>query len=142
MSAINPASFVTPTSSLVPAGYGGQGLSRDPTTGRRGQQRNYGYAHGGQQIYDQRQSQSQRIAPRPQYYAGYNNFSSNSQHAPYELGPYHQTAVDPFAPYMGYPLLNANAPTFAPESPDSRNRGTPQRSNGDWMARFQNMSLG
>jgi hypothetical protein len=161
MSAINPASFVTPTSSLnVPPPFVSNGTQggRGSPAGRR---RHQGHtltpssAGGYAEPTDGARSSAatQAAGPRSGYFNPYqsSNLGTGIQQQSQELtgfthAMYHPPGSnDPFTSYNGhqYAVLDPNAPTFSTsQRPASRpNQG--ERSLGqDWTGNVQSLTLG
>lgn len=150
MSAINPASFQTPTASLglTPAYNAAPGDERH----RRRQQTAPTHELGPQPVttpfgdtFDaDRNFNNQSQATRNAYYPGYQDAGAAHQQVPPSMGSYPPNMggqMDPFMSFYGpaYPGLNPNAATFASGRSDFRARGPAQP---DWMGRFQGLSLG
>ena len=165
MSAINPASFQTPTASLglTPA-YGTP--SNDERHRRRqpqsqapqhhqSQQPQHGHVHGQQPVttpfgdtFDaDRTFNGQSQGMRSPYFGQFNDMGGG--HQPLQPGvtsfaPGMTSQMDPYLSYYNqpYPALNPNAPNFATNRHDYRGRGTNQGGDVNWMGRFQGLSLG
>ncbi|KIW20893.1 hypothetical protein PV08_01472 [Exophiala spinifera] len=150
MSAINPASFQTPTASLglTPAYNPAPGDERH----RRRQQPASTHELGPQPVttpfgdtFDaDRNFNNQSQAIRNAYYPGYQDSGAAHQQVPPGMGSYPANMggqMDPFMSFYGpgYPGLNPNATSFATGRSDFRARGPAQQ---DWMGRFQGLSLG
>ena len=153
MSAINPASFVTPTASLAPTafpghlfGTGHQGR-QSPANRRRHHNNNAPYGqstHGAyEESYDANRAGPRTFQPpqHEQSYPPYSGYDNGGQQ-----GYYPQAAIDPFTSYVPYQMLNANAPNFSPSSPGQEPRGRGhqkhQGGHGNWVGRFQGLSTG
>ena len=161
MSAINPASFVTPTSSLnVPppfAAIGVQGGRSSPASRRRPQNHNLapgsigGYADPADPTRSSTSAQGTGF--RSAYlnpYQGLNLGSGLQPHGQDMTGfpsaMYGQLgSTDSFTPYTAhhYAMLDPNAPSFSTsQRPTSRpNRGGRSPSQ-DWTGNFQSLTLG
>merc|ERR1712000_234908 len=149
MSAINPASFQTPTASLglVPAPAG---QSFGANEGANGRQRPY----GGRQQPDP-MAFNNPYEPEPGMRGSYiappfPGFPPGIQPgqapglAP-GMGPFGGNMPgDPFGDYYqpSYNLLNPNAPNFASGRPDMGSRASNQSPTNEWAGRFQGLSLG
>jgi len=149
MSAINPASFQTPTASLglVPAPAG---QSFGANEGANGRQRPY----GGRQQPDP-MAFNNPYEPEPGMRGSYiappfPGFPPGIQPgqapglAP-GMGPFGGNMPgDPFGDYYqpSYNLLNPNAPNFASGRPGMGSRASNQSPTNEWAGRFQGLSLG
>ena len=152
MSAINPASFITPTASLVPTALGSHAFSagtgrQSPATRRRPHHTPYSQQSRGayDESFEPHRGTQHRGTQREQYYGGYSGYETTASQNTYGVPGYHQAAVDPFTPYVPYPMLNANAPNFAPahQRRDASGRDNSQHQAGsNWLGRFQGLSLG
>ena len=162
MSAINPASFVTPTSSLnVPpsfAAVGGHGGSGSPAGRRRHNGHSLAKGSAGEFAEPTDHSRSLVAAPgaglRNSYFTPYQslNLGSSPQQPSHDITalPHamynHLASTDPFASYTGhsYAVLDPNAPSFSTsQRPGSRPRQQVGRSLGqDWVGNFQGLTLG
>jgi len=153
MSAINPASFVTPTASLgpVPAfGAPALGPGRASPAGRRRQQVQ-GYIQPSHQpsqnAYEESYGNDRVLAPqaggsRNQYFNNY-QYGAGAQQGAFGMQGYAQSTVDPFTAYNPYTILNPTAPNFASnQSQDGRSRGPIQPGGNNWLGRFQDLTLG
>lgn len=147
MSAINPASFQTPTSSLgLQPAFGGVGAGRDSPANRR-RQYNQQPAPASFNEYENDRAFAEQGNLRSAYmgqYPGYPpGFSQGAGINAFNNGNM-QDALDPFGQYytQPYPMLNPTAPNFASGRNDMRSRGSNQPPAGDWNARFQGLSLG
>lgn len=144
MSAINPASFQTPTASLglTPAPATPQYASNDNPTGRgRGYdtRRQPGPAPYEAQYEADNGMRGGGYMPPPFSYPpgmqpsgpGMGGFGNNVQ------------MNDPFGDYYQpqYGMLNPNAPNFATGRPGIGSRQTNQSPAADWTGRFQGLSL-
>lgn len=146
MSAINPASFQTPTASLAltPAPAGQAFAANDGAPGR---QRPYG---GRQQQQPGPVGFESQYEPDPGMRGGYMppfpGFPPGIGQGPAPgLPPFGgNMPVDPFSEYYqpSYGMLNPNAPNFASGRPGMGSRASNQSPNNDWGARFQGLSLG
>ncbi|KIX01329.1 uncharacterized protein Z518_09054 [Rhinocladiella mackenziei CBS 650.93] len=159
MSAINPASFQTPTASLgiTPVYSAAPGDERHR---RRQQQQQQQQVQGqpqqphslspqaittpfGDTFDADRTFNNQNQGPRNSYYNQFQDVGAGPQPgmAPYANMP---GQMDPFMPFYGqpYPALNPNAPNFANNRPEFRGRGPNQPGDVNWMGRFQGLSLG
>ncbi|KAJ9495146.1 hypothetical protein H2202_009396 [Exophiala xenobiotica] len=150
MSAINPASFQTPTASLglTPAYNAAPGDERH----RRRQQPQSTHDLGPQPVttpfgdtFDaDRNFNHQNQGMRNAYYAGFQDVGAGPQQMPPGMGSYPPNIggqMDPFLSFYGqaYPGLNPNAASFASGRHDFRARGP---GHPDWTGRFQGLSLG
>lgn len=154
MSAINPASFQTPTASLgiTPVYSAAPGDERH----RRRQQQPPApppQGLGSPQVttpfgdtFDVDRNfnnQTQRSA----YFNQYQDVGAGPQQLQPGAAPFAASLpgqMDPFMPFYGpsFGALNPNAPNFASNRPDFRGRGPPQPGDANWMGRFQGLSLG
>ena len=160
MSAINPASFVTPTSSLnVPppfAAIGIQGGRSSPVTRRRQQGHNLaqnsvgGYAENTDQTRNLAGAQGASL--RNAYFNPYQGLNLGTGLQPQGqdtagfpnamYGPLGST--DPFTSYSGhhYAMLDPNAPSFStshrPKSRPNQGERSPEQ---DWTGNFQSLTL-
>ncbi|KIV95598.1 hypothetical protein PV10_03229 [Exophiala mesophila] len=165
MSAINPASFQTPTASLglTPA-YGTPSNDErhrrrqpqpQPPQHHQSQQPQHGHVHGQQPVttpfgdtFDaDRTFNGQSQGMRSPYFGQFNDMGGG--HQPLQPGvtsfaPGMTSQMDPYLSYYNqpYPALNPNAPNFATNRHDYRGRGTNQGGDVNWMGRFQGLSLG
>ena len=156
MSAINPASFITPTSSLAqPLPYRGVGGGRD-SPGRRGQfALGVGFGPSSLAGYDDGYDNG-RGGPNLQgtgmqipYFNPYQTVrTANSQvglNAP-GYGMNARTQADPFTPYVGHSnqMINPAAPSFAPVQARQPRTGWASHTPAsvDWTGRFNSLSLG
>ncbi|KIW64983.1 hypothetical protein, variant [Phialophora macrospora] len=154
MSAINPASFQTPTASLgiQPLYTAAPGDERHQ---RRQQQRQqthlspqavttpFGDTFDADRNYNNNQNPGMRNA----FYNQFQDVGAGSQQMPPPVSPFASNMtnqMDPFMSYYGqpYPTLNPNAPNFASNRSDYRGRAPNQGSDPNWMGRFQGLSLG
>jgi hypothetical protein len=144
MSAINPAAYQTPTSSLgLQPAPGGQPFS--PNDGQNGRQRGYGARQQGgmggfESQYDTESSmRGGYMPPFPSYPPGIGQGPAPGM-PPFGAG----MSMDPFGDYYqpSYGMLNPNAPNFASGRPGMSSRGSNQSPTGDWTGRFQGLSLG
>ena len=103
-------------------------------------------AHGAyEDSFEPHRGSQQRSVQREQYYGGYPAYETSAPQNTYGAQGYHQASVDPFTPYVHYPMLNATAPNFAPSAQrrDVSGRDNNQnQSAGNWMGRFPGLSLG
>ncbi|KAL1998610.1 hypothetical protein VTN02DRAFT_5888 [Thermoascus thermophilus] len=143
MSAINPASFATPTAGLQPPGNVGLGLGygQEASSDRRHQHdhRTYGLA----------QAQASSGNARDPLDANRDAIVNQALRQP-ELGlasfaPVVQPQIDPFSPYPsdGYGVVDSGVVDYTTTSgagPSSAQRAHPVQ--GDWVNRFQGLSLG
>ena len=145
MSAINPASFQTPTSSLgltaapaqhfpAPEGLGGRGRGYDS---RR---------HMGPMSYEGQYGDAEPPPMRGGFMApNYPSFNPGMQGPPPGMGPFvNNMQMDPFGDYYqpSYGMLNPNAANFATGRPGLGSRQSNQSPGNDWTGRFQGLSLG
>ena len=147
MSAINPASFQTPTSSLgLQPALGGVGAGRDSPANRR-RQYNQQPASASFNEYDNDRAFAEQGSLRNAYMGQYPAYPPgfSQGHGINAFGNGNmQDPMDPFGQYYAqpYPMLNPNAPNFASGRTDLRSRSSNQPAAGDWNARFQGLSLG
>lgn len=155
MSAINPASFVTPTASLgIPPAYGNAAynMGRD-SPGTRRRHFGPGIQQQSPAIYDETidpersAANLQTTSLRSPYFNPYQSFGAGMPQAGLGVPSYMssmQGPLDPFSPYFAPAyMLNPAAPSFASShNTDSRNRPSNQASNADWATKFQGLSLG
>jgi hypothetical protein len=155
MSAINPASFITPTSSLAqPLPYRGIGGGRDsPARGGQfglgvgfgpsspaGYDDGYDGGRGGREL--------QGTGMQIPYFNPYQNVQAANQQSGLGMQGYgmnSRTQVDPFTPYVqSNQMFNPAAPTFAPVQGRQPRGGGANLSpaNVDWTGRFNSLSLG
>ena len=154
MSAINPASFQTPTASL-----GIQPLfnaaTSDERQQRRPQHRQQTHGLGPQAVttpfgdtFDaDRNFTHQTPGMRDAFYSQFQDVGAGPQPlqpAVSQLAPNMPSQMDTFIPYYSqpYPALNPNAPNFASNRPEYRGRVSNQINDPNWMGRFQGLSLG
>ena len=151
MSAINPASFQTPTSSLgLQPAYGSADVGRNsPAGGRRRQQ--YGQQQAAMSFENQYENdrsfgeqQGNTRSPYPGQYGfppGFGQVTPGMQ----PFGGMQEQQMDPMAAYYGqqhFQMLNPNAPNFASGRPNMRSSNSNQSPANDWTGRFQGLSLG
>jgi hypothetical protein len=156
MSAINPASFQTPTASLgIQPLYGGTAAGDDRQQ-RRQPHRQQTHAQSPQAVttpfgdtFDaDRNFNNQNPAMRNAFYNQFQDLAAGSQQMPQavpQFPPNMPPQMDPFMSYYGqqYATLNPNAPNFASNRPEYRGgRGPNQVNDPNWMGRFQGLSLG
>lgn len=161
MSAINPASFVTPTSSLTApppftaiVGHGGRS---SPAGRRRHHGHNLAKSSAGEYAEPAEHTRSLAAAPatglRNAYFTPYQSLNLGSglqppghemaglQHAMYN----HLNPSDPFTPYTDhhYAVLDPNAPSFSTsQRPGSRPSQGGRSLAQDWVGDFQGLTLG
>ncbi len=170
MSAINPASFVTPTSSLnVPppfAAIGLRGGRSSPVGRRRHQGHNLGQNSAGEYAdaaeHTRGLAAAQGTGLRNAYFNPYQSLNigggiqqqqqqqpqpqqgpemTGLQHAVYN----HLGSADPFTSYTGhhYAMLDPNAPSFSTSQRSASRPSQGERSPGhDWAGNFQSLTLG
>jgi hypothetical protein len=148
MSAINPASFQTPTASLgltpAPAGHptsqlfgGNDGpSSRQRGYGGRQQPSNSGF----ESQYDPDPGMRGGFMPAFPGYPPSMGQGPAPGMPPFGAG----MPMDPFGDYYqhSYGMLNPNAPNFASGRSGLGSRASNQSPTGDWTGRFQGLSLG
>jgi hypothetical protein len=152
MSAINPASFITPTSSLAqPLPYRGIGGGRDSParfglgvgfgpSSPAGYDDGYDGGRGGREL--------QGTGMQIPYFNPYQNVQAANQQSGLGMQGYgmnSRTQVDPFTPYVqSNQMFNPAAPTFAPVQGRQPRGGGANLSpaNVDWTGRFNSLSLG
>lgn len=161
MSAINPASFVTPTSSLnVPppfAAIGMRGERNSPAGRRRQQGHNLGQSSGGEYVDPTDHTRSllavQGTRLQNAYLNPYQsmNLGSGLQQQGHQMtGPSHAMynhlgSTDILTPYTGhhYAMLDPNAPSFSTSQNAASRMNQRERSPGqDWAGHFQSLTLG
>lgn len=152
MSAINPASFQTPTSQLglTPA-YGGNNIpaGRDSPNGRR---RQYGPGNPaaspfGDAFDADRAFAEQGPGIRNTYMSSFQSMGPGNQSIGSPVPAYGgtmQPQMDPFSPYYAQPyqMLNPTAANFATNRSGFGNRASNQSPDQNWTGRFQGLSLG
>jgi hypothetical protein len=149
MSAINPASFITPTSSLAqPLPYRGLAGGRD-SPGRRGLGVGFGPSSptGYDDGYDGRNLQGTGL--QIPYFNPYQTVQAANSQVGLGMSGYGlsgRAQVDPFTSYVGHSnqMFNPAAPTFAPVQDRQPRSGGANHSpaNVDWTGRFNGLSLG
>ncbi|EXJ77908.1 hypothetical protein A1O3_09067 [Capronia epimyces CBS 606.96] len=161
MSAINPASFQTPTASLgitpvYSAAPGDERQRRRPQPVQQQAQQPLGLGSQpvttpfGDSFDADRTFKNQAQGMRNSYYNQFQDVGAAGT-GPQQLQP----GVSPFSPNMpgpmdpfmsfyspSYPSLNPGAPNFASNRPEFRGRGHNQPGDLNWMGRFQGLSLG
>ena len=154
MSAINPASFVTPTSSLsIPHSFGMHGLAGDSPSSRR-RQHGPNMSQPSPTLYDdstntpQSYLSSQGNGLRNAYFNPYPSSGSSIQQPDSGVSAYQpimQQSTERFTPYLNSPyhMLNPTASSFATShGTPGRTSRTNQSSAPDWTTNFQGLSLG
>lgn len=145
MSAINPASFVTPTAGLQPPGVGPIGYTQEPSTDRRHHEsRNYGVSPLSQAPPNLREALERGD------FGGGNAVLRNTYIDPYQgLGSgarQHDTAFghgspshDPFSPISsnGYGFLDPTGSDYLRAASNQRT----EHPQADWVGGFQGLSL-
>lgn len=158
MSAINPASFATPTAGLHPPGQTPMGYGQDAQGDRRRAHDYKGFGVGANQglspgvLADQNQTNRETMAGpggggRGSYVDPYQAFNVGGAPDPNLSGfpSGMQPQTDPFSTYpsVNYGSLDPNAPEYGPTgqagSGDARRAGLTQN---DWVNNFQGLSLG
>jgi len=148
MSAINPASFQTPTSSLgLQPAYSGNafGPVREATTPRRRPQFGLGLS---QPNYDENDPlptmQNNGVQRYPFHYGSYGAGAQQGGHEGMGYAPAPQSPIDPYSQFMGqqYGMLNPHAPNFASTRQGPQSRAGNHNAEQNWGARFQGLSLG
>lgn len=161
MSAINPASFVTPTSSLnVPPPFATvslRGGRSSPAGRRRPQGRNTAPNSGGDYAdptdHTRSLAAAQGTGVRNAYFNSYQNLNlgGGAQQQSHAMGGLPHAlynlpgSADPFAPYAGhhYAMLDPNAPSFSAAQRQTSRPSQGGRSPGqDWFGSFQSLTLG
>lgn len=152
MSAINPASFQTPTASLgltpaysTPPGDERHRRRQQPATHNLGPQAittPFGDTFDADRTFN-----GQTSGLRSPYFGQFPDVGAGPQQLQPGMGAFNPNVpgqMDPFVPYYGqpYPTLNPNAPNFASNRHDFRPRGPNQPGDVNWMGRFQGLSLG
>lgn len=157
MSAINPASFVTPTASLgVPNAFGpgtmAGGGQESPSSRRR--QFGLGLSHTAQPGFDEAPESPQNYAAvqgaglRNPYFNPYQRMGAGLGQPAHSMSAYQQIlqpSTEPFAPHMTgpYHMLNPAASSFATsQNPSGRTGRRNQSPVNDWTGNFQGLSLG
>lgn len=162
MSAINPASFVTPTSSLnVPppfAAIGVQGGRSSPATRRR-QQGHNNFAQNSLGGYSENVEQSRNLTGaagtglRSPYFNPYQglNVGTSLQSQAQDMAGFPNAMYGPLGttdrltPYTGhhYAMLDPNAPSFSTSHRPISRPIPGERSPGqEWTGNFQSLTLG
>ncbi|RMD39658.1 hypothetical protein DV735_g5472, partial [Chaetothyriales sp. CBS 134920] len=155
MSAINPASFQTPTASLgLQPAYGVLPNDRDSPAGR-GRRPQYGQPQQSPMSFDGQydsersyQEQQQQHAGMRSPFIGQLGFPSGLTQFGPGMSPFtsmQEQHMDPMAQYYGqqpFHLLNPAAPNFDNGRPNLRSSGANQSPASDWTSRFQGLSLG
>lgn len=147
MSAINPASFVTPSAGLQPPGVGPIGYPQEPSADRRHphESRNYNLSHLTQAPPNLREALERGD------FGGGNTILRNTYVDPYQgLGSaarQHDTALghgspshDPFSPIPsnGYGFLDPTGSDYIRAAANNQRTEHPQ---ADWVGGFQGLSL-
>jgi hypothetical protein len=147
MSAINPASFVTPSAGLQPPGVGPIGYPQEPSADRRHphESRNYNLSHLTQAPPNLREGLERGD------FGGGNAILRNTYVDPYQgLGSgarQHDTALghgspshDPFSPISsnGYGFLDPTGSDYIRAAANNQRTEHPQ---ADWVGGFQGLSL-
>jgi hypothetical protein len=157
MSAINPASFQTPTASLgIQPLFGGN--ADDSRRSRRPQQAMENPLRSPQAVttpfgdtFDADRNFNTHTAMRNAFYNQYQDIGAGPQQQRLQpnvpsYGPGMPGQMDPLMSYYGQPYgaaLNPNAPNFASAQPDYRGRAQNQPGvDNNWMGRFHGLSLG
>jgi hypothetical protein len=154
MSAINPASFVTPTASLsIQHSFGMHGLGGDSPSSRR-RQHGLNMSHASPALYDDNSNSpqgyvsSQGSGLRNPYFNPYQSLSTGIQQPESNLSSYQpmvQQSAERFTPYLNSPyhMLNPTASSFAASHGNSGRTGRSNQSTApDWTTNFQGLSLG
>lgn len=158
MSAINPASFVTPTASLsMPTPFNMHGISggQEQASSRR-RQHGLNLSQPSPTAYDdnlpspQGYGLSHGPGARNPYFSQYNQSVGMNHQQPGSSsisGYQHmlQQPSEPFSPYMSSPyhMLNPTASAFATSHVNATRAGRQNQSpGGDWTNNFQGLSLG
>ena len=163
MSAINPASFVTPTSSLsVPPPFtvmGGPGGRISPASRRRpqaaGPPSTSGSGYPEQADIPRSMNPSQAGGVRNAYFNPYQNPGLSNgihQQQAHEMAGYaplsygHPGSAGPFSPYAGShyaAMLDPNAPSFSTSQHSTASPDRGERSPGpEWTGNFHSLALG
>lgn len=161
MSAINPASFVTPTAGLpLPSGLGpgALGSDRDNSHDRRRQKENLSFSNFGsspimsgnfEQLWDP--SRDASVVHGTGFSQGYpplfQNHAINGRQLGQHLPEYGQSIPQSFASHAPYSVISPNTidPHHADYSTSSGGVGggrKPHISGNDWGHAFQGLSLG
>ncbi|OAG40089.1 hypothetical protein AYO21_05770 [Fonsecaea monophora] len=155
MSAINPASFQTPTASLgIQPVYSTapgderhrrrqQQTQQAPNLGHQAVTTPFGDTFDADRNFNNHQNQGMRNA----FYNQFQDVGAGPQQMQPGASPYTpgmQGQMDPFMSFYGqpFPPLNPNAPNFASSRPDFRGRAPNPPGDVNWMGRFQGLSLG
>ncbi|KAL2416440.1 hypothetical protein ABEF95_016252 [Exophiala dermatitidis] len=160
MSAINPASFQTPTASLgiTPVYGGARGEERHRRRQQPSQQQTQQpQPHGigpqpvttpfGDSFDADRTFNNQAQGMRPNFYNQFQDVGAGPQQLQPGMAPFSPTMPGPMDPFMSFyapPYQGASpgGPNFPGGRPDFRGRGPNQPGDMSWMGRFQGLSLG
>lgn len=128
MSAINPASFVTPPSAGLPGGISNPLHSQDTERRRSHDNR----AYGGRDLDVGREGMPNML--RTPFTDSYQPFVQASRQT---------DQPDPFGPYSpgSYGALEAGFPDYTAAGAGSNGAGRMHPAQGDWAGRFQGLSL-
>jgi hypothetical protein len=154
MSAINPASFVTPTASLsIPHSFGVHGIGGESPSGRR-RQHGLNMSQPSPTLFEdttngpQGYLSSQGSTLRNTYFNPYQSLGTGIQQPDSNMSSYQpmmQQSAERFTPYLNSPyhMLNPTASSFATSHGNSGRTGRPSQSTApDWTTNFQGLSLG
>lgn len=144
MSAINPASFQTPTASLGLQPAPRQHFSTNDAQAGRGQRGYGGRQQPGPMGFERQYEPEQGMRGG---YMGppFTGYGPGMQGPAPGIGHFGSNLpVDPFGEYypQSYGMLNPNAPNFASGRSGQGSRATNQSPANDWTSRFQGLSLG
>jgi hypothetical protein len=152
MSAINPASFVTPAAGLQPPGANALGYGPEAAPDRRHQHENRGFnvaqvpsASGTlRDPLEQREfATNQMSVLRNTYMDPYQAFAPTGRQ--HEIGLGHGVPPnDPFSSYPsnGYGIPESGGPEYTASSAGPSNGQRINPTQGEWVSRFQGLSLG
>lgn len=145
MSAINPASFVTPTAGLQPPGVGHIGYAQEPSTDRRHphENRNYGISPLSQAPPNLREALergefSDGKGIRNTYIDPYQGLGSGPRQHDAAFG-HGSPSHDPFSPIpsSGYGFLDPVGSDYLRAASNQRT----EHPQADWVGGFQGLSL-
>jgi hypothetical protein len=145
MSAINPASFVTPSAGLPPPGVNSSGFGPESTPDRRHQPDNRGYngSGGSRDPLDPRDTATNPVnVLHNAYMDPYPAFGPAGRQQEMGFSP-GVPPNDPFSSYPtnGYGLMDSAGAEFT-GSAASNNGQRINPTQGEWVNRFQGLSLG
>ncbi|KAJ4630822.1 hypothetical protein HRR86_002365 [Exophiala dermatitidis] len=160
MSAINPASFQTPTASLgITPVYGGAHAEerhrrrQQPSQQQPQQPQPHGIGPQpvttpfGDSFDADRTFNNQAQGMRPNFYSQFQDVGAGPQQLQPGMASFSPTMPGPMDPFMSFyapPYQGASpgGPNFTGGRPDFRGRGPNQPGDMSWMGRFQGLSLG